>query len=84
MLECCDGANKLVLDLERKTGGDTVNINLIGVAALGLEEKLMRGPLSEFYHFVLDTRTITRADAFDHTSEQGRLVEIGPNDFVGA
>src|ERR1700757_419928 len=76
--------DKLILDLKGQTGGQTVDVIFAGVATLRFQEKLVLFFCGELDHFILDGGAITRADSFDSTRIHGRLVQIGPNDFVGA
>ena len=50
-------------------GRDAVDVHFARVSAFRLQEKLVRRLFGEFYHLVLDARTVARADAFDHTCE---------------
>ena len=58
--EALDRADHLVLDIAGEAGRDAVAIELVSVAALGLQENLVRGLVGEPHHFVLDTRAIAR------------------------
>ena len=75
ILQPGDGADEVVLDLVGQRGGDAVDVELAGVAALRLQEDLVALLLGEADHLVLDGRAVARADALDHarsTSATGR------------
>src|SRR5581483_9103698 len=57
-------------------------IDFVFVEALGLNENLVGSLVRETNDLVLDGRTITRPDAFNHPCKQGRSARRGANNLV--
>ena len=83
LFEARNRADESVLDLEGQAGGAAVDVILVGVAAFGLEEKLVAFLVGEADDLVLQGRAVAGSDALDLPAIEGRLVEIGANDLVG-
>ena len=81
-LQARDRADERELDLEGQAGGAAVDVVLVGVPTLRLQEKLMALLIGEADHLVLQGWAIARADAFDPPAVEGRLIEIGADDFM--
>ena len=76
------GAQEGVLDLVGEGGGNAIDVNFMGVAALWLQEKLMAILLCKADHLVLDGGTIARPNALDLAGIHRGFVEILPDDVV--
>ena len=83
ILEAAHAADEGVLHLEWQARGDAIHINLVGVASLGFQEKLVLRLFGKFDDFVLNARAVARADSFDFSGVEGGFVEIRADDFVG-
>src|SRR5262249_8533730 len=83
LLQSGDRTDESVLDFERQTGRNAVNIILGSLASFGLKEKLMAFFAGELDDLILDRGTVTRSDPFDPTRIHGRLVQVRPDNIVG-
>ncbi len=75
---------KFQLDLKRKARRNAIYIEFLGMTAFRLQEELMRCLIGKFHHFILDGGTVARPGTLDTARIQGRPVEVGPDNFVGA
>ena len=82
VLQAGDGPDEVILDLEGQGGGDAVDVELAGVAALRLQEDLVAFLLGKAHHLVLHGRAVAGADALDFARIHCRFVDIGPDDVV--
>ena len=67
-LQTGDGGHHRLLHVDRHAGGHAVDVDFIGVQALGLEEDLVAGLIRELDDLVLDGRAVARTDALDLTA----------------
>ena len=78
-----DGVDHFDLDVERKGGGEAVDVDFVGGNAFGFEEDLLAFLFGELDDFVLDGGAVAGADAFDDAGIHGRFVEVGADDRGG-
>jgi len=72
------------LDVQRHTGGKTVQINLVSIQTFRLDEELMPVLVWEFHHLVFDRRTVARTNSRDLTGIKRRAVNMFAYDPVDA
>ena len=82
VFEAGDGPDEVVLDLEGQGGGDAVDVEFAGVAALGFEEDLVPLLLRKAHHLVLHRGAVARSDTLNVAGIHGRLVDVRPDDVV--
>ena len=82
MLQSPNGAQKRQLDILRQRGGHALQIVLLRLQAHGLDEELVAALVGEAPDLGFDGGTVPWADALDLSGEQGRTVEVLPNDAV--
>jgi hypothetical protein len=62
---------------------ETIHVELVRLAPLGLDEDLVRGLVGKAHHLVLDRRAVARADAADPSRVERRSMEVRPDQLVG-
>ena len=75
-----DRADHLDLHLKGQAGGKAVHVDFVRGDSFRFEENLLALLFRELDDFVLNGRTVARADPFDDAGIHGRFMEIGPND----
>ena len=82
LLEAGDRRENRELHVDGQRGGHAVDVDLVGIQALGLEEKLVRQLVGELHDLVLDRRAVSRADGLDLAAIHGRAVDVLADDAV--
>jgi hypothetical protein len=82
LLQAGDGPDEVILDLEGQGGGDAVDVEFAGVAALRFQEDLVALLLGKADDLVLHGGAVAGAHALDFARIHGRFVDIGPDDVV--
>ncbi len=82
VLETGDGGEHGELDIDRERSAHAVDVDLVGVEALGFEEKLMGQLVGKGDDFGLDGGTVARADGLDLATVHGRAMDVFANDAM--
>ena len=82
-LQAGDRVEHPLLHVGGQTGGEALDIHLLGGPALGLNEELMPVLVRELHHLVLDGGAVAGARGVDAPGVEGRAVQIVEDDPVG-
>ena len=72
-----------VLDVLGKRTGHAADIHFVSSKAFRLDKHLMPVLIRKFHHFIFNGRAVSWPRSLDHTGEERRAVQIGPDDLVG-
>ncbi len=76
--------HEIRLQFARQRHRKTVHINLPRVDAFGLEENLVPLLVREAHDLVLERRAVARTDAANLPVEEGRAIDVRPNEIAHA
>ena len=82
VLQAVDGPDHGVLDLDGHAGGQAVDVDAVGVEALGLQEEQVTIAVGEAGDLVLDARAVAWPLADDGAGEHRGAVGVGPHEVV--